>query len=89
MANAMVVIGRPQLRHCHDTVVGFIRQGGCAIRRVRVKLSDTCGVAVEEEIWFNESTDVAALAEEVAEHIARCASGRSDLEAIVIVSDGG
>ena len=27
------------------------------------------GVAVEERIWFNDSTDAAALAEEVAEHI--------------------
>ena len=58
--------------------------------RVRVRLSDASGVAVEERIWFNDSTDAAAaLAEEVAEHIARSASDRSDLEAIITVSDGG
>jgi hypothetical protein len=56
---------------------------------VRVRLSDAFGVAVEEKIWFKDSTDAAALAEEVAEHIARSASGRSDLEAIITVSDGG
>jgi hypothetical protein len=44
--------------------------------------------------WFTEGFDTAdlkdaALAEEVAEQIARSASERSDLEAIIIVSDGG
>ena len=89
MTCAIVVISRPRLRTSHDTVVGFLRQAGYAIRRVRVRLSDASGVAVEEKIWFNDSTDAAALAEEVAEHIARSASGRPDLEAIITVSDGG
>jgi hypothetical protein len=90
MAGAMVVIGRPRLRTSHDTVVAFLRQTGRAIRRVRVRLSDASGVAVEEKIWFNDSTDAAALAEEVAEHIARSASEQPDLGAIIITfSDGG
>jgi hypothetical protein len=54
-----------------------------------VRLSDTSGVAVEERIWFNDSTDAAALAEEVAEHIVRSTSPRSDLEATISVSDEG
>ena len=88
MASAIVVIGHAQMRTCHETVVGFLRQSGRRIRRVGVRLSDTTsGVAVEEKSWFNDSTDAAALAEEVAEHIARSASGRSDLEATVSVSD--
>ena len=89
MTGAMVVISRPRLRTSHDTVVAFLRAAGCAIVRVRVRLSDASGVAVEERIWFNDSTDAAAIAEEVAEHIARSASGRSDLEATITVSDGG
>lgn len=90
MAVAIVVIGRAQMRTCHETVVGFLCQAGSAIRRVSVRLSDTAsGVAVEEKSWFNDSTDAAALAEEVARHIARSASGRSDLEATITVSDGG
>jgi len=56
---------------------------------VRIRLSDASGVAVEERIWFNDSTDAAALAEEVAEHIARSASGRPGLEATITVSDEG
>jgi hypothetical protein len=39
------------------------------------------GVAVEEKSWFNDSTDAVALAQEVAHHIARSASGWFDLEA--------
>ncbi len=89
MTGAMVVISRPRLRTSHDTVVAFLRAAGCAIGRVRVRLSDASGVAVEERIWFNDSTDAAALAEEVADHIARSASGRPDLKAIITVSDGG
>jgi hypothetical protein len=89
MIGAMVVISRSRLRTSHDTVVAFLRQGGRAIRHVRVRLSDPSGVAVEERIWFNESTDAAGLAEEVADHIARGASGRSDLEATITVSDEG
>jgi hypothetical protein len=46
-------------------------------------------LAVEEQIWFNDSTDATALAEEVAHHIARSASGRVDLEATITISDGG
>ena len=88
MTGAMVVISRPRLLTSHDTVVAFLRAAGCAIVRVRVRLSDTSGVAVEERIWFND-TDAAALAEEVADHIARSASGRPDLEATISVSDGG
>ena len=57
--------------------------------RVRVRLSDASGIAVEERIWFNGSTDAAALAEEVADHIARRVSGRVDLEATITISDGG
>jgi len=84
----MVVISGPRLPTCHDAIVGFIRQAGCAIRRVRVTLSDTSGVAVEERIWLNDGTDATVLAEEVAEQIAFSASGQSDLEALIIVSDG-
>ncbi len=88
MPGAIVVIGRAQMRTCHDTVVGFLCLAGCAIRRVSVRLSDAAsGFAVEERSWFNDSTDAAALAEEVAHHIARSASGQSDLEAIISVSD--
>jgi len=61
--------------------VAFLRQAGRAIRRVRVRHSDPSGVAVEERIWFNDSTDAAGLAEEVADHLARGASGRPDLQA--------
>ena len=60
-----------------------------AIGRVRVRLSDASGIAVEERIRFNDSTDAAALAEEVADHIARRVSGRVDLEATITISDGG
>jgi hypothetical protein len=88
MAGAMV-IGRPRMRTSHDTVVAFLCHTGRAIRRVRVKLSDASGVAVEERIWFNDSTDAAALAEEVAEHISRSASVRPDLEATITISDDG
>ena len=49
--------------------------------------SPSSGVAVEERIWFNDSTDAAALAEEVADHIARSASGRPNLEATISVSE--
>jgi hypothetical protein len=83
----MVVIRRPRLRTSHDTVVAFLRAAGCAIGRVRVRLSDASGVAVEERIWFNDSTDAAALAEEVADHIARSGSARSGLEATITVSE--
>jgi hypothetical protein len=85
MIGAMVVISRSQLRTSHDTVVGFLRDAGCTIGRVRVRLSDASGVAIEEESWSNESTDVTALAAEVADHIARSASERTDLEAIITV----
>jgi hypothetical protein len=54
---------------------------------VRVRLSDASGLAVEEKIWFNDSIDATSLAEEVAHHIASSASGRSDLEAIITVSE--
>ena len=89
MTDATVVINGPRLRTSHDTVVAFLRQAGRAIRRVRVRLSDPSGVAVEERIWFKDSTDAAGLAEEVADHIARGASGRSNLEATITVSDEG
>ena len=90
MSSAIMVIGRGQMPTCHDTVVGFLRQAGCAIRRVSVRLSHTAsGVAVEERSWFNDSTDAAALAQEVAHHITRSASGRPDLEATISVSDEG
>jgi hypothetical protein len=56
--------------------VGFLRAPGRTIRRVRVRLSDACGVAVEEQIWFNDNTDATALAEEVAHRIASSASGQ-------------
>jgi 3-hydroxy-3-methylglutaryl CoA synthase len=56
---------------------------------VSVRLSHTAsGVAVEERSFFNDSTDAAVLAAEVAHHITSSASGRSDLEAIITVSDG-
>jgi hypothetical protein len=89
MTDAIVVISRPQLRTCHGIVVGFLITAGRTIRRVRVRLSDASGVAVEEKIWFNDSTDATALAEEVAHHIARSVSSTSDLEAVITVSDGG
>ena len=74
MISAMIVINRAQLRTSHDTVAGLLRSAGCAIGRVRVRLSDASGVAIEEKSWFNDSTDAAALAAEVADHIARSAS---------------
>jgi hypothetical protein len=88
---AMVVIGRTKLRTSHDIVVGFLCAAGCAIRSVRVRLSDASGLAIEEKSWFNDSTDAAALAEEIAHYIARAAntSGRPGLEVIITVSDGG
>jgi hypothetical protein len=85
MIGAMVVISRAQLRTSHDTVVRFLRGAGCAIGRVRVRLSDASGVAIEEESWFNDSTDAEVLASEVADHITRSASDRPDLEAIITV----
>jgi hypothetical protein len=63
MPDALVVISRPRLRTSHDTVVAFLGQAGCAIRRISVRLSDASGVAVEEKIWFNDNADTAALAE--------------------------
>ena len=78
------------MRTCHDTVIGFLRQASFAIRRVSVRLSDAAsGVAVEERSWFNDNTDAAVLAAEVAHHIVQSASGRSDLQAIITVSDSG
>jgi hypothetical protein len=74
-----------QLRTSHDTVVGFVRGAGSAIGRVRLRLSDASGVAIEEKSWFNDSTDAAVLASEIADHIARSASERPDLEAIITV----
>jgi hypothetical protein len=85
MIGAMVVISRAQLGTSHDTVVGFLRGAGCAIGRVRVRLSDASGVAIEEKSWFNDSTDAEVLAAEVADHIARSGSERTDLEAIITV----
>jgi hypothetical protein len=87
MIGAMIVIGHAQLRTSHDIVVGFLCAAGCAIRSVRVRLSDASGVAIEEKSWFNDSTDAAALAEEIADYVARSASGRSGLEATISVSD--
>jgi hypothetical protein len=66
-------------------VVGFLCAAGCAIRSIRVRLSDASGVAIEEKSWFNASADAAVLAAEVADHIARSASERPDLEAIITV----
>jgi hypothetical protein len=86
MPEAIIVIGRARMRTCHDTVVGFLRQAGWGIRRVSVRLSHAAsGVAVEERTWFNDSTDAAVLAAEVAHHIASSASGRSGLEATITV----
>jgi len=84
----MVVISCQRLPTCHDTVVGFICHAGCAIRRVRLTLSDASGVAVEDKLWLNDGTDAAALAEEIAEQIALSTGERSDLEALIVVSDG-
>ena len=83
MIGAMVVINHAQLRTSHDTVLGFLRGAGSAIGRVRVRLSDASGVAIEEKSWFNASTDPAVLAAAVADHIARSVSERPDLEAII------
>lgn len=83
MPGATVVISYPQLRTCHAIVVGFLRSAGLAVRRVRVRLSDASGVAVEEKSWFNDSTDAAALAEEVAHYITSSASIRPGLEATI------
>jgi hypothetical protein len=85
MIGAMVVISRAQLRNSHDTVVVFLRGAGSAIGRVRVRLSDASGVAIEERSWFNDRTDPAVLATEIAEHIAGSARERPDLEAIITV----
>jgi hypothetical protein len=77
MPGAIIVIGRAQMRTSHDTVIGFLCQASCAIRRVTVRLSNTAsGAAVEERSCFNDSTAAAALAAEVADHIARSASER-------------
>jgi hypothetical protein len=89
MIGAMVVISRPQLATSQETVLGFLRQTGGAIRRVRLRLSDASGVAVEERIWSSDNSDAPALAEEVAEHIASSATGLPDLEAIITISDSG
>jgi hypothetical protein len=86
MTSAMIVIGHARLRTSHDIVVGFLCAAGSAIRSVRVRLSDASGIAIEERSWFNDSTDAAALAEEIARYIAS-ASGRSGLEATISVSD--
>jgi hypothetical protein len=77
MTGEAVVISRPLLRTSHGTVVGFLRAHGRTIRSVRVRLSDAFGIAVDERRRFNDSTDAAALAEDVAEHIVRSATGRS------------
>jgi hypothetical protein len=87
MTGAIVVISRVQLPTSQETVLGFLRQTGGATRRVRLRLSDASGVAVEERIWSSDNSDDVALAEEVAEHIASSATGRPDLEAIITVSD--
>jgi hypothetical protein len=87
MTGAIVVISRPQLRTCHGIVVGFLRAAGRTTKRVRVRISDASGVALEEKIWFNDSTDATTLAEEVAHHIASNTSVRSGLEATITVSD--
>jgi hypothetical protein len=85
MPEAIVVIGRTQMRTCHDTVM---RHVGCAIRCVSVGLSDAAsGVTVEEKSWFSDSTDAAALAEEVVHHILRSTGGRSDLEASLLLCE--
>src|ERR1700722_19583121 len=76
MTDAVAFINCSQLRTSHDTVVAFLLTAGCVITRVRVRLSDASGVAVEEKSWFNDSTDAAALAEEVAHYIASSASIR-------------
>jgi hypothetical protein len=85
MIGAMVVISRAQLPTSHDSVVGFLRGADCAIGRVRVRFSDASGVAIEEKSWFNDSTDAAILAADVADHIARRGSERPDLEAIITI----
>jgi len=74
MTDAVLVISRPQLRTCHSIVMGFLRAAGHTIRRVRVRLSDASGVAVEEKMWFNDSADATAIAKEVAHHITSSAS---------------
>jgi hypothetical protein len=51
MTDAILVISRPQLRTCHSIAVGFLSAAGRTIRRVRVRLSDASGVAVEEKIF--------------------------------------
>jgi len=53
--------------------------------RVLIVLSVRCHRRGEN--WFNDSTD--ALAQEVAHHIARSASGGFDMEATIRVSDEG
>jgi hypothetical protein len=45
----------------------------------------TLPVSPSRKSWFNESTDAAVLATEIADHIARSASVRPDLEAIITV----
>ena len=90
MIGAIVVISRAQLATSQETVLGFLCQTGGAIRRLRLRLSDASGVAVEERIWSSDTSDnsdAAALAEEVADHIAHSASGRSGLEVTITVSE--
>lgn len=85
MIGAMVIISRAQLRTSHESVVRLLRGTGCTIGRVRVRLSDASGVAIEEKSWFNDSTDAEVLAAEVADHVAHRGSERPDLEAIITV----
>jgi len=93
MIGAIVVISRAQLATSQETVLGFLCQTGGAIRRLRLRLSDASGVAVEERIWSSDNSDTsdnsdaAALAEEVVDHIAHSASGRSGLEVTITVSE--
>lgn len=65
--------------------LSHVTRAGCANSRVRVRLSDGSGVAIAEKSWFNDSTEAAAIAAEVADHITRSASERPDLEAIITV----
>jgi hypothetical protein len=83
MIGATVVISRAQLRTSHDTVVGFLRGAGCAIRARACQTFRCFRVAIEEKSWFNESTEAAVLVTEIADHIASSASVRPALEAII------
>ena len=88
MTGAMVVISRPRLLTSHDTVVAFLRAAGCAIVRVRVRLSDASGSPSRRESGQRQHRR-RALAGEVAITLLAARAGRLTWKTTITVSDGG